>query len=60
MTRHIAYFIENILRPFIKDLDGLLGKCEHLKINSEDMERYIDKFLDYYFAEATWLQRAAV
>jgi len=47
MTRHIAYFIENILRPFITELDDLLGKCEHLKINSEDIKDILADILFY-------------
>jgi hypothetical protein len=47
MTRHIAYFIENIVRPFLKELDDLLGKCEHLKISSEDLSVYLSNVLAY-------------
>ena len=47
MTRHIAYFIENILRPFIQELEQLFSKCEHLKIDKEEIRFYLISFLNY-------------
>ncbi len=44
MTRHIGAFILNVLKPAIEELDKLLGKCQHLKLDNSDIYDLLNGF----------------
>ena len=37
----VGAFVRDTLKPLVEELDVLLGKCEHLKLSKDE----IDKFL---------------
>jgi hypothetical protein len=45
MTRHIGAFIQNTVKPMIEELDKVLGKCENLKIDKEELQKIFANLL---------------
>jgi len=53
MTHHIGAFIQNTIKPLVEELDKLLGKCEHLKIDKKTLENIIHLATDVELTKAT-------
>ena len=46
MTRHLGNFILNVLKPLIEETDKMLGKCEYLKLDDEDIVYILETTID--------------
>ena len=46
-THHIGGFIMNTIKPLIEELDQLLGKCQYLKLDNEDISFLILHTVDF-------------
>ena len=54
MTRHIGMFIETTLRPVIERVDQILGKCEHLKLDKNELRKMVDLFVEVELIKSAW------
>lgn len=50
MIHHAATFIQNTLKPVIKEFDKCLEECEHLNIRGKEIEKWLESAIGVWFA----------
>jgi len=50
LTRHFGYFIKNVLKPIILELDKALQECRILEIRGEVIEKWFESAIGCWFA----------
>jgi len=50
MIHHAATFIQNTLKPVIKEFDKCLGECKELELSPGQIEKWLESAIGVWFA----------